>query len=134
MHDIESLSWLAGLWTGVREDSTDEEFWLQPKGGTMHGLSRTIQNGQTSFEEYLKVGPNEGVMALMLIHKIGSPAQVFQAIEMDGNQALFGNADDPDQVRIHYQRKEKGVYARVSGLRKGEPFLLEFNFSKVPSF
>ena len=71
-------------------------------------------------------------MALVLTHKIGDPAQVFSAIEIDETQALFGNVDDPNQIRIHYQRKDGGMFAKVSGLRNGEPFALEFTFGKTP--
>ena len=52
---IHSLSWLTGCWmheeTGFRRD----EQWMEPRGGTMIGMSRTVAGGETVEHEHLRI-------------------------------------------------------------------------------
>jgi hypothetical protein len=49
---IARLSWLAGCWESVRGERHVEEQWMQPRGGTMLGMSRTVVGGRASeFEQ-----------------------------------------------------------------------------------
>jgi len=125
--DVSSLTWLAGSWIASREGDTVEETWLPPSCGTMVGVSRTTRDGQTKFEEYMRIGDG----ALTLCHKIGDPASSYPALEVDGAHALFGILDDPAGVRIEYRKTNSEMFARVSGRRASGPFVLDFDFRPV---
>ena len=57
-HSQESLSdlgWLAGGWQGGVGNAQIEEHWIQPAGGMMLGLSRTLAGGRTVSFEFLRI-------------------------------------------------------------------------------
>ena len=52
---LSDLSWLAGGWQGTVGEAQIEEHWIQPAGGTMLGLSRTVAGGRTVAFEFLRI-------------------------------------------------------------------------------
>jgi hypothetical protein len=130
MEPIESLSWLSGNWEDKREDVIFEEAWLPPRGGTICGISRTVKEGKTTFEEYGRIGPTDIGLALTTVHGLGKPVLVYKAIEFDESHVVFGNEDDPAKVRIAYFKEGPGLGAVVTGVREGKDWELRFQFSR----
>ena len=119
---------MAGTWWTVKDGHGVEEMWLPGKDGTMLGVSRSTRQGATVREEYMRIGDWDGKMSLALVHKLGEPADVYPAIEMTENQALFGRPDDVRQLRIRYTPTDRGLFAVISGIRNGTPYKMEFDF------
>ena len=57
------IEWLAGSWAGRQGDTYTEEHWIEPKGGLMLGVNRTIrESGKTSFEFLRIAETGEGIV------------------------------------------------------------------------
>jgi hypothetical protein len=128
MDSVNQLSWLAGAWKGENDGGSFEEVWLAPKAGTLLGLSRTIQGGELRTEEFMRIGLWDGKLCFATVLKLKTAAEALQAIEIDHEHALFGNPEDPKNIRVLYKRTNSGLYARVSGIRETKPWALEFDF------
>ena len=54
-HRLEDLVWMSGAWCRDDGDSSDDEVWLEPRGGLMLGMHREVRaSGETRFE-YLRI-------------------------------------------------------------------------------
>ena len=49
------LAFLAGCWKFERDGRTVEEHWLAPSGGSLMGVSRTVEKGKTVDYEFLQI-------------------------------------------------------------------------------
>ncbi|MSO22168.1 MAG: hypothetical protein EXQ58_02705 [Acidobacteria bacterium] len=52
---MSDLAWLAGAWQGTVGKTQIEEYWIQPGGGTMLAVFRTVTNGRTVAFEFLRI-------------------------------------------------------------------------------
>jgi len=131
MDTIQHLSWLEGTWADVRPDAIIEETWLPPRGGTMLGVTRTVRDGKTTFEEYGRIGVTDSGLALSTMLGLGKPVLVYKVMELAENHVIFGNADDPAQIRIAYHRADNELRAVVTGVRDEGAWTLNFIFAKI---
>ncbi len=126
---FDDLSWLAGQWLRVEDDSRAEEHWMAPSGDSMVGMFR-LQNetGETVFVELLTIVRSGEHLALRIRHM--TPELGIWESEKDGpvvytlasitpDKAVFANpADDvrelifeklgPKQMRIRLVFAEPG--------------------------
>ncbi len=43
--DVSSATWLSGCWVASSGETRSEEVWMQPEGGLMVGMARTVRDG-----------------------------------------------------------------------------------------
>ncbi|HPF26998.1 MAG TPA: DUF6265 family protein [Steroidobacteraceae bacterium] len=117
---IESLAWLTGHWTYAREGATNEELWLPADAGLMLGVNRSITAaGKRSFEQ-LRI--EERAAGVFLIAAPGGedPTE-FKLTSSAPRRALFENPEHDFPQRIHYERVDDTLRARVEGSADGKP-------------
>jgi hypothetical protein len=61
---VNQLEWMAGCWSMTRGDAIVEEHWMNPAGGTMLGMSRTVRRGTTTEYEFLQIRDVNGTLRL----------------------------------------------------------------------
>lgn len=117
---IESLSWLAGCWAGEMKGTFTEECWMEPRGGIMTGMNRSVKNSKAVFFEYLRI--EEGPAGLAYIASpLGKPPTVFKLKSCENNTFIFENLDHDFPQRIIYTHTaEDTLKARVEGMVKGK--------------
>jgi hypothetical protein len=126
------MSWLAGCWRGESGEPGTVEQWLQPAGGTMLGMSRTVRRGKTAEYEFMQLRqlPN-GVLAFVP-QPSGRPPTTFQLVSMSEFEAVFENQAHDFPQRIAYSRPEESrLLARIEGAHNGASRRIEFNFLRV---
>ena len=129
---VERMAWLAGCWRGDFGEAGTVEQWLQPAGGIMLGMSRTVRQGKTADYEFMQLRqlPN-GVLAFVP-QPSGRPPTVFQLVSMSALEAVFENPEHDFPQRVVYSRPEESrLLARIEGTRNGANRRIEFNFSRV---
>jgi hypothetical protein len=129
---VERMSWLAGCWRGEFGEPGTVEQWLQPAGGTMLGMSRTIKQGKTAEYEFMQLRqlPN-GVLAFVP-QPAGRPPTTFQVVSISEFEVVFENQAHDFPQRIAYSRPEESrLLARIEGTRNGASRRIEFHFSRV---
>lgn len=112
--ELKELSWLAGVWAGTTDGETVEEHWMEPGGGMMVGMNRTLYaNGKSSFE-YLRLDSDKETI-VFYASPSGKPATPFPLKEIDEKKAVFENLKSDFPQRIIYQRKDNTLHASIEG-------------------
>ena len=87
---LSNLAWLAGAWQGTIGKAQIEEHWIQPAGGTMLGLSRTVAGGQTVSFEFLRI-ESRADGTFYVAQPQGRPPVKFRLTLRAENRAVFEN-------------------------------------------
>ncbi len=110
---VESLSWMAGTWTGEEGGVVMEEHWMEPRGGMMPGLHRDARPGRKTAFEYLRI--EEGPEGLVYqASPQGAPATPFLLRSLEARKVVFENPEHDFPQRILYWLDDDGaLHARV---------------------
>jgi len=128
---LSDLAWLAGGWQGTMGKAQIEEHWIQPAGGTMLGVSRTVAGGRTVSFEFLRIesrpdGP------VYVAQPQGRPPVEFKLTQRSENRAMFENLQHDNPKIIRYSKESDGsLRAEIEGDEKGTHQKMEFRFQPV---
>jgi len=122
---------LSGCWRQVEAGEVVEEMWLAPAGGTLVGVSRTVEADSTRSWEHLLIRPG----AAGLVYEAspsGQPAAAFLATLVSDTAAAFENLthDFPQQIR-YVRRGADSLLAAVSGAVRDRMRTIEYHYSRA---
>ena len=126
------FAWLAGGWQGTMGGKAQiEEHWIQPAGGTMLAVSRTIANGRTVAFEFLRIESRaDGIY--YVAQPQGRPPVEFKLTQQSENRAVFENPQHDHPKIIRYSKEGDGsLHAEIEGDEKGKHKKMEFKFQPV---
>jgi uncharacterized protein DUF6265 len=126
---IEDASWLAGCWSMARTDGSTEEHWLQPAGGAMLGLSRTIRDSKMTEYEYLAIREVDGKLAYVAIPS-GQKETTFPLVRLSPAELVFENPRHDFPQRVIYRKVPDGIAARIEGVVGGKARSADFPFKR----
>lgn len=123
---IDALAWLAGDWNGKKFNSTIEELWGPPAGGSMLAAARTVNAAQkmTQFE-YLRI-EERGTTLVYVAQPGGGKATEFTLVELAEGRAVFENPLHDHPQRITYERVERRLTAVADDVDGGRPLTFQF--------
>lgn len=129
---VTTLAWMAGCWRQLEAGVSVEEVWLAPAGGTMIGISRTIEGDSTRSTEHMtiRVSPRGGL--LYEAAPSGQEPGAFLATAAGDSAVVFENLthDYPQQVR--YTRVGgDSLLAILSGTVRDRLRTITFRYSRV---
>jgi uncharacterized protein DUF6265 len=128
---LSDLAWLAGGWQGTMGKAQIEEHWIQPAGGTMLGVSRTIAGSRTVSFEFLRIeGRPDG--PVYVAQPQGRPPVEFRLTQRSENRAVFENPQHDNPKIIRYSKESDGsLRAEIEGDEKGKHQKMEFKFQPI---
>jgi len=106
--DVEQLSWLAGTWRAAIEDGVVEEYWTDPAGGLMLGLSRTLVGGEAVGFEFLRIEARSDEI-IYVAQPNGRPGTEFELTVVDGARAVFENPAHDHPKILRYVLAADGI-------------------------
>lgn len=126
----ESLSWLAGSWSGAQGPVEMEESWTAPRGKTLLGVHRDVKDGRTVGFEFLRIEETpEGIT--YWASPEGRPATAFRLRESSGKRVVFENLQHDFPQRILYWIDAEGaLHARIEGPKGGKTVGMEWRWTK----
>jgi uncharacterized protein DUF6265 len=128
---IDRVKWLQGCWQSTRGESTVEEQWMPPRGGTMLGMGRTVRGGKTT-EYELVVIKEQGDALAYEAHPSGQPSATFLSTMASESSVVFENAQHDFPQRVGYRRDgADGLQAWIEGDIKGKPRRVDFAYRRV---
>jgi hypothetical protein len=131
---IASLQWLSGHWCLQRGPELVEEAWLEPRGGLMLGMSRTLRDGNASGFEFMRIEPRDGVPTY-LAQPEGAPPTAFRLTASGMNWVRFENPQHDFPKRVEYRRLAKDrLQAQIAGPGKhGAEQVIAFDYIACPA-
>ena len=118
--DLAELAWLTGSWVMVDGDSSSEEHWTRPGGGTMLGVNRTIIHGQTVAWELVRIESTPQGIVYLASPGGRDPPTPFGLIDSGDRRVTFENAEHDFPQRIIYERRGKALQVRIEGIENGQ--------------
>jgi hypothetical protein len=116
------VEWIAGVWSGARGNTTIEERWTPPAGGSMLAISRTLRDGLQSAFEFLCIVERDGGLVYSAMPNGRTPATDFTLTKIDATSATFENPAHDFPKMIRYTKLPDGsLEAVVSGAGGGTP-------------
>jgi len=128
---LSDLAWLAGGWQGTMGKAQIEEHWIQPAGGTMLGVSRTVASGRTVAFEFLRI-ESRADGAVYVAQPQGRPPVEFKLTQRSENRAVFENPQHDHPKIIRYSKETDGsLRAEIEGDEKGKHKKVEFRLQPI---
>jgi hypothetical protein len=128
---IEQLAWLAGCWVFEGKDRVVEERWMEPAGGTMLGVSRTVAGGKTVAFEFLRIEERQAGLTYVALPS-GQRQAEFTQVELAAGMILFANPAHDFPQRIRYRLDEGGALrAQVEGEIDGRTRVEEYPYRRA---
>ena len=117
---LESLSWIAGSWSGAVGGVEMEEHWTAAKGGSMIGIHRDVAKGRTVSFEFLRIETQKDQIVYLSMPNGRSPATPFPLKEVSGTRVVFENPAHDFPQRIIYWKDGNDLRARIEGTMNGK--------------
>ena len=111
---LRGLAWMTGSRQGSGLGGSVEEHWSRPAGGSMIGMFRLVQKGETSFTQYMLVEEEQGGVVLRFQHfnpgyapwEEDGPLR-FELVEAEAGKAVF-ESPDPKQTPARLVYRDLG--------------------------
>jgi hypothetical protein len=121
------LSWLAGCWNSETKESGSAEQWMQPAGGTMLGIGRTVKSGKTTEFEFMRIHEAHDGKLLFTAIPSGQTEATFTQLRISDSEIVFENAAHDFPQRVIYRRDgDARLAASIEGTRNGVARRIEF--------
>jgi Domain of unknown function (DUF6265) len=122
-----SLAWLSGCWRADGAEAGSGEQWTPLAGGSMLGVSRTVQQGKTVAFEFMRIATEaDGTIALHA-QPSGKPATKFSVVSLSETQVIFENLHHDFPQRVIYEfHPPSNLKASIEGVHKSGHRRMEF--------
>jgi hypothetical protein len=138
---IGDLAWMAGNWIQEDHDSTFEEVWLPPSGGTMVAASRMVARGKTPLVEMSSIEADAaGDLHIHIRHfsatlvpwKSETETPRWKLASAGENSVVFEEPSRDFPRTVTYRAgKDDTLEAVLDGTRGGKPAHMEFKFRRA---
>lgn len=127
---IDSLSWMAGAWTGKMGKAGIEEHWIPPAGKTMMAVARTVVGDRTVAFEFLRIEQRPDAI-VYIAQPGGRPPTEFRLTASTPTSATFENPRHDHPKLIRYSRQDENtLVAEIEGDEQGKRVSQRFVFQK----
>ena len=105
---------------------------MQPRAGSMMGMSRTIAGEKTVSTEYMQITEQAGAVVMNVQTRLGQGLTPFKVTELTERGAVFSNPNHDFPQRIIYRRNgEVGLLGRIEGISQGKEKAQDFPMKRV---
>ena len=124
---VDRLAWLSGCWASDEGSAGSEEHWMQPSGGTMLGMNRTVRHGETVAFEFMRIYENEQNSLTLMASPSQQASASFQLSSIGPSEVVFENPDHDFPQKIIYRLVGSDhLLGRVEGTSRGEDRAIDF--------
>ena len=129
---INDLAWLKGCWNAREGERETTEHWLEPLGGTMLGISRTVAQGATVEIEFMQIRQNASGEIIFIARPEGQPEATFKMIKGRDREVIFENRQHDFPQRVIYRLQgDDELLGRIEGVSKGKEKSVDFPMTRA---
>ena len=130
--DITALAWMAGCWVPEKGEPGSVEHWLQPAGGIMLGMGRTVKSGKAVAFEFMQLRVNADGKLVFIALPSGQKEATFVATSVGVYSVTFENPQHDFPQKVSYRREPDGrLVGRIEGNRGGTLRGVDFPMRRV---
>ena len=124
------VGFLSGCWKLESKGRVVEEHWMEPSGGSLLGMSRTVVNGKTTEYEFLQIRDLPEGLAY-IAKPSNQPEAKFVATSKTADEVIFENPAHDFPQRIRYRLAGTALHARIEGTMNGKPRGIDFTYTQT---
>ncbi|MEQ1911955.1 MAG: DUF6265 family protein [Vicinamibacterales bacterium] len=125
---IAQVAWLSGCWVQQTGQTTVEEHWMPPRGGTMLSVGRTTRNGNLVEYEFVALREQDSRLAYQA-HPSGQPTTTFLSIQVGEDVVVFEDPAHDFPQRVGYRKAgADALDAWIEGTVRGQPRRVDFKY------
>ena len=127
---IGQVAWLSGCWVQQTGQTTVEEQWTPPRGGTMLGTGRTTRNGALVEYEFIVLRQQNSRLAYEA-HPSGQSPTAFLSIQVGEDAVVFENPMHDFPQRVGYRKAgADALDAWIEGEQRGQRKHIDFTYHR----
>jgi hypothetical protein len=116
--DLQDLAFITGHWRGMAGGKEIEETWSAPEQGSMTGMYREMQDGKTTFYEFLTIEQRPEGLVLLIAHydpglkgweDKNKPATFRVKDFLSEGEVVFESQDQSNPLLLTYSRTSKNT-------------------------
>jgi hypothetical protein len=128
---IGAVSWLAGCWHHEESSYRRQEQWMEPAGGSMLGMSRTVSGERTVEYEFIRIETRDGALAFVA-NPSGQAETTFRQAELTDSMAVFEAPEHDFPRQITYRLLDaRTAVASIEGEVDGLTRVIDFPMSRT---
>lgn len=131
---VEDLAFMRGCWEIDRPERKSKitEQWMEPSGGTLLGMSRTVRDGKIAGFEYMRIEARTDGIFFISKPSENKGETSFKLKQFTASHAVFENLvhDFPQRV-IYRSDKPDTLSARIEGTQNGKSSGVDFPYKRV---
>ena len=130
----EDFAFLRGCWEIDRPERKSKitEQWMEPSGGTLLGMSRTVRDGKTSGFEYMRIEARTDGIYFISKPSENKEETPFKLKQFAPRSAVFENPDHDFPQRVIYRSdKPDTLNARIEGTQNGKSGGVDFPYKRI---
>jgi hypothetical protein len=109
MENLRKLAWLSGYWEARKSEYVVTEQWMQPEGGSMFAVNRTVKSGKTITYEYMRIqSGSEEFSTSLFILPAGQCEVEFKLVDFSEKLVIFENSRHDFPQRVTYKLDSDG--------------------------
>ncbi len=131
---VEDFAFLRGCWEIDRPErkSRITEQWMEPSGGTLLGMSRTVRDGKTVGFEYMRNEARTDGIFFISKPSENTEETAFRPKQFTAGYAVFENSSHDFPQRVIYRSDNPNILnARIEGIQNGKPSGVDFPYKRV---
>jgi len=128
---VKELAWLAGCWASVGAEAGSGEQWMEPAGGTLLGVNRSVKGSKTVAHEFMQIRETERGEIEFIANPSGQSEAAFSLVSLSEREVVFENPDHDFPQRIIYRLEGDVLEGRIEGTVKGELKAIDFPMTRV---
>jgi hypothetical protein len=127
-----ALRWLAGCWKADGGEAGSGEYWMEPAGGTLLGISRTVRKGRTVAYEFMRIQEEDSLLVFIALPS-GQELARFPCTALTERRAVFENPSHNFPQRVIYElRGVDRLVGKIEGIQRGTAKTVEFPMTRIP--
>ena len=131
-NDMDKLAWIIDNWVSGEGGSKSYEHWKKINETLYEGSSETIKNGDTIFNEKLKIQKTGDEIFYIADVKHNPQPVYFKLVSVSENEAVFENMEHDFPKRVTYKNESGNLHAWIEGPGKnGDWKKVDFFMSKM---
>ncbi|MBI2377874.1 MAG: hypothetical protein HYV07_27980 [Deltaproteobacteria bacterium] len=129
---LDVLSWLKGTWVHHARPELRELVFTEPRGSTIFGLSRTLEDDRTRSFVFIRIESRDDGITLLDSPGGQQPPDAYRLSELALSRVLFERASATGVSRISYSRNGSNLTVYVETVESGEPRRTTWSYALEP--
>lgn len=128
---VEELEWIAGDWELKDNQCIIEEYWMQPLGESMIGMTRNVSESEPVFVEYFRIQKVDS--GIVLVAQPSSKSAIeYRLVELGDGIATFANPFYDYPQRIIYRKEGNStLFVRLESTIRGQSRSVDVRYHRV---